>query len=80
LNSRTRGHIVGDGGRQVAAFPQPEDALLELALALGVAALQRVAAGAGMGVDERYGFSFRFMWRSTAVSTVCLSTSAWLPA
>ena len=44
--------VVGERRRQVVARPEQADAALVFTVLLGVAAEQRIAAGAGVGVDE----------------------------
>ena len=44
--------VVGERRRQVVARPEQADAALVFAVLLRVAAEQRIAAGAGVGVDE----------------------------
>ena len=48
-------HVVGHRLRQVVTVPEPQHALLELALLLRKAAFERVAARAGVGVDDAVG-------------------------
>jgi hypothetical protein len=42
--------------RQVGRRPQPRDAAFVLGVLLRVAPFERIAAGAGVGVDQREGF------------------------
>ena len=48
-------HVIGHRRRQVAAVPESQDAVLELALLLRLGTGERVAAGAGVGIDQGVG-------------------------
>ncbi len=47
--------IVGQRRRQTGRVPEPADAVAVLGVALRVVALERVAAGAGVGVEQGVG-------------------------
>ncbi len=49
------GDVIGEQRRQIGAFPEPADAVLVFGMGLRPAAVEAVAAGAGMGVDHPVG-------------------------